>query len=631
MGIICFERNTSNDEILAHVIKQSRVVLGQAAYWEELDSQDRPAVKKSVALLGPKPDRYLPQTKTLIRNNAIIEPVASGHGIFSLTAEPDGIVRRITSLFSFEDGLYPALSIEMLRVATGRPTILVKTNEAGVHSIGIAKGLEIPTDRQGRIWPYFSKSDKSKYISAKDVLANTVPPGKIRGKFMIVGTSAVGLLDIRAIPTEENIPGVEVHAQMIETALGKNYLTRPNYADAVEMALILFAGILMIWLVPVVGARWTMILFFVVAGGAGFGSWYAFIEHKMLFDAGFAIISILLLYTMLTYTGYAKEEAERRQVRTAFSHYLSPAMVEKLAEDPSQLKLGGETRPLTLLFCDVRGFTGLSEIYDAEGLTKLINRLLTPLTDVILKRLGTVDKYMGDCIMAFWNAPLDDPDHARNACLVALDMDRAMVPFNEGLIAEAEAEGRTHNWLQVGIGLNSGEVVVGNMGSDQRFDYSVLGDAVNLAARLEGQSKNYGVRIVLGEATKILVPDMATIELDLIQVKGKTEAVRVFALLGDDQDAQGNAFKAISSANEEMLATYRAQDWVGARKAIEACRSQLDGYELGGLYDLYEERVTEFEANPPDPDWDDVFVAETKWRRTLLRRPFSTIPIIWRS
>ena len=608
-----------NDTVLANVIKKSRVVLGQAGYWYELESKAGPPVKKSVALLGPKPHVYLPNFVSLVRNVPVIEKVATGHGLFSLVPEPDGIVRRVPTLFTFNGDLYPSLSLEMLRVVSGRRTIIVQTDVAGVKAIKIApkkmfppNGLTLTTDSHGRVWPYFSNSDKSKYVSARDVLSGTVKPELIRGRMAIVGTSAAGLLDIRATPTDDIMPGVEVHAQLIEAALSGAFLLRPNFINAAELTLILFGGLLMVWLVPKIGAKWTMILFFVVAGSAAGTSWYLFAEKRILFDAGYAIVSILLLYTLLTYTGYAKEEAQRRQTRDAFSKYLSPAMVERVAQDPGELKLGGDKRELTLLFCDVRGFTTISEQFDAVGLTALINKLLTPLTNVILNRRGTVDKYMGDCIMAFWNAPLDDSDHARNGCISALEMLGEMEPLNERLEIEAKEEGRKHIPLRVGFGLNSGECVVGNMGSDQRFDYSVLGDTVNTAARLEGQSKGYGVNIVIGENTYAEVPDLAVIELDLIQVKGKTEAVHIYALLGDDKVAEGNAYKALNSTNDEMLAAYRGQEWHKAREKIAACREIMDGYDLSILYDLYEERITEYEANPPGPDWDGVFIATTK-------------------
>jgi adenylate cyclase len=287
-------------------------------------------------------------------------------------------------------------------------------------------------------------------------------------------------------------------------------------------------------------------------------------------------------------------------------------MVEKLAEDPSQLALGGETRDMTMLFCDVRGFTTISEQFDAEGLTQLINKLLTPLTDLIMKRQGTVDKYMGDCIMAFWNAPLEDPEHARNACLAALAMNEEMGPLNDRLEAEAIADGRKHIPLKIGTGVNSGEVVVGNMGSEQRFDYSILGDQVNLASRLEGQCKTYAVDIVIGENTLARAPSLATLELDLIKVKGKTEAVRIHTLLGDENVRESNSFIVLNGIHDEMLEAYRGQRWDEAQDKLTGCREITNGFNLNSFYDIYAERMTEYKADPPGDGWDGVYVATSK-------------------
>ncbi len=604
------------DAVFGQVTKKSRVVLGQAGYWEELETKPGPPVRSSVAVLKQgkdvEPKRFLPEFRSLIRNVAEIEPVAAGRGIFSLVPERDGIVRRVPTLFVYKDNVYPSLSVEMLRVAFGRPTILVKANAAGVTEMAVTKDVRIPTDEHGRVFPYFSRSDKAKYVSAKDVLDGTADINKIKGKLTIVGTSAVGLLDIRAVPTEPVIPGVEVHVQLIESALHKAYLSRPNYFKVAEMAFLLAGGLLMVILVPWVGAKWTALLLVLAIGGSGGTSWYLFAEKGLLFDAFYAGVAIFLLYALLTYTGYVKEESQRRQVRTAFAHYLSPAMVEKLAEDPTKLKLGGEMRNMTMLFCDVRGFTTISEMFDAQGLTKLINKLLTPLTDAILKRQGTVDKYMGDCIMAFWNAPMDDPEHARHACEAALAMNEMMKPLNEKLAEEAKQENRKHVPLKIGTGVNSGDVVVGNMGSDQRFDYSVLGDNVNLASRLEGQCKTYGVDIVIGQNTEQKVNGMAVLELDAIKVKGKTEAVHIFTVLGNETVAGGAEFQALKKNHDAMLKAYRAQDWEAARAKIDACRVKLNGFHMGEYYKIYEERVAEYEANPPGPDWDGVYVATSK-------------------
>ena len=615
----------SNDEIMSRVVRKSRVVLGQAGYWEKLETKKGPPIKKSVALLkqgkNVNPAFFLPRFQSLIRNVPVIEKHAIGHGIFSLVPEPDGIVRRVPTLFVYENELYPSLSVEMLRVALNRKSILVKANVAGITFLGVHKNLQLPTDSHGRVWPYFSKSDKSKYVSAKDVLNGTADPALIKGKLTIVGTSAVGLLDIRAVPTEPVIPGVEVHVQLIEAAMHKKWLSRPNYFIGAELALILFGGLAMIILVPWAGAKWTMGLFLLVSGGAGATSWYLFAEHRLLFDAGYAVISILLLYTVLTYTGYAKEEASRRQTRDAFSKYLSPDMVARVAENPGELKLGGEKREMTLLFCDVRGFTTISEQFDAVGLTALINKLLTPLTNAILDRQGTVDKYMGDCIMAFWNAPLDDDEHIYNGCVSALAMLAEMGPLNDRLEIEAKEEGRKHIPLKVGLGLNTGECVVGNMGSDQRFDYSVLGDTVNLAARLEGQSKSYGMNVVLGPTTNAAVTDrMATIDLDYIQVKGKTEGTYIYGLMGDEEVKAGPMFVALQKKISDAMDSYRQQRFdeaTGMFKEIRRLGSDEHkpwhlGVNLDVLCDLYDERIVEYKINPPAANWDGVFVATTK-------------------
>ncbi|MBO6949336.1 MAG: adenylate/guanylate cyclase domain-containing protein [Rhodospirillales bacterium] len=620
----------SNDQFLADTIRRSRVVLGQAGRPSETEGVKGPPVKKSVAVRklskdAVEPYVYIPKFPSLVRNVPVIEQAAigrfGGHGIFSTLTGKDGIVRSVPSLFGHDNEYFPTLSIEMLRIATGRQTVLARVNEAGMVGVAVAKGLEVQTDKIGQIWPYFSKHDQDKYVSAVDVLNGTVDPAKIKGKLTIVGTSAVGLRDIRSIPTERDIPGVEVHAQLIEAIVHQKYLVRPNYADAAELTFLLVGGIIMIILVPWVGAKWTAGLFFLVAGGALGTSWYLFSENLVLLDATYAVVGIAVMYTSMTYAGYAREEAERRQTRDAFSKYLSPDMVERVAGDPGALKLGGDQRRMTLLFCDVRGFTTISEQFDAVGLTSLINKLLTPLTNVILERKGTIDKYMGDCIMAFWNAPLDDDDQEYNGCTSALAMLAEMEPLNARLEQEAAEEGRKHIPLKVGLGLNTGPCVVGNMGSDMRFDYSVLGDAVNLAARLEGQSKSYGMNVVLGPTTRNAVKDrLATIDLDFIQVKGKTEGTYIYGLMGDEEVLADPAFKKLQNLIYDAQEMYRAQQWNDAQEMFDEIRDlgsdakkpwKLEA-NLHTLCDLYDERIAEYRVTPPPPDWDGVYIATTK-------------------
>ncbi len=298
-------------------------------------------------------------------------------------------------------------------------------------------------------------------------------------------------------------------------------------------------------------------------------------------------------------------------MRHAFSHYMAPALVERLANDPSRLKLGGETRDMTLLFSDVRGFTTISEGLDAEELTRFLNGLFTPLSNIILEEQGTIDKYMGDAVMAFWNAPLDDTAHPSHACSAALKMMAAMHDLNARWKEEAEAKGRPYKPVKLGIGLNTGICCVGNLGSDIRFDYSVIGDNVNIASRLEGQSKTYDVGTVVGQSTTARAPDFAFIELDLLKVKGKTEATRIFALLGDNALKSSKPFADLTERHQEMLKCFRSKDWDGAEALTRECEA-MNSAKLDHLYALYRERIAYFRHTPPPPNWDGTAEALSK-------------------
>lgn len=603
----------SNDELFAQVIARSRVVMGQSVRQTAVPvPEDSP--RTSMALLGSDVKDKVPRYEGVLRNMPVLDKAAMGRGVFNVTGEVDGIVRRVPMVVNVAGDLIPSLSAEVLRVATGNKSIAVKARGTeGVEGIVIRPNL-IRTDNRGQVWVYFSHMDREKYVSAADVLNGTVPPEKVRGKLILVGTSAIGLLDIKTSPVDAFLPGVEVHAQIIENILTNTQLWRPRDAAAVEVAAALGVGLLMIVLVPMVRARWTALLGFVAVSGMFAFSWWAFQTQLKLYDPVYPALVATLLYMLLTYTNYSREEAQKAQVRAAFGQYLSPALVERLASDPGQLRLGGEMRPMTLMFCDVRGFTTISELFDAEGLTRFINRFLTPMTDVIMERQGTIDKYMGDCIMAFWNAPLDDPDHARHACDAALTMVEGLKVLNADLEREAREENRRHVPINIGIGLNTGTVCVGNMGSQQRFDYSVLGDDVNLASRLEGQSKTYGVTVVAGEGTARLADDYALIELDLIRVKGKTVPVRIFALLGRPELAVTPAFHALRAHHDRFLELYRGQRWDDALAQADDLREEARalGLDLDGLYDLYDGRIAEYRAAPPGEAWDGVFVATSK-------------------
>ena len=600
----------NNDVAFAEVLSRGRVVLGQATSINA-QSSDRKPKKPAVALLGEKPHRFLKDFRGVVRNIAPLEDAVAGVGMFSLDPESDGVVRRVPAVIKVDKVLYPALTIEMLRIATQQKAYAIRAGPYGIQSVHVGP-FQIPTDKFGRIWVNFARQDPSRYVSAVDVFTATAPPELIKNKLVLVGTSAEGLKDLRHTPVDNFLPGVEVHANVLDTVLSKAYLERPLDVEGMEISGALVAGLLILLLVPMVGARWTLAVLVVLLGALGGGSWYMYTEERLLLDVTYPGLSTFGLYVLLTYVGYSREAAQRRQIRGAFGQYLSPALVEQLAEEPERLKLGGTMREMTLMFTDVRDFTAISERFkrDPEGLTSLINAVLTPLTDLILRHDGTIDKYMGDCIMAFWNAPLDDAEHARHACRAALSMVASLAGLNERLRAQAEAEGATYHPIRVGIGLNTGECCVGNVGSQHRFDYSALGDTVNLAARLEGQSKNYGIVTVMGAGTRQAAPEFAALELDLITVQGKTEAVTIHGLLGDEAMSASESFQALNEAHDQMLAAYRGQEWGNAR-ALAARRRALDG-SAAGLYDLYDDRINQYEADPPPPDWDGVYIATSK-------------------
>jgi adenylate cyclase len=344
-------------------------------------------------------------------------------------------------------------------------------------------------------------------------------------------------------------------------------------------------------------------------------SWYFFVEHNLLIDFTYPLISSWLIYLVLTFVNYFREQRQRQQIRSAFGFYLSPALVEQLAKAPERLVLGGEERRMTILFSDVRGFTSISEHYkdDPQGLTHLMNRFLTPLTNAIIERKGTIDKYIGDAIMAFWNAPVDDDDHEVNACDAALAMLEQAEALNVELKREAEANGGVYMPLRIGIGLNTGPCVVGNMGSDFRFNYSVLGDTVNVASRLEARTKDYRLSMVIGSRTADRAQGkFATMEIDLIQVKGKKQPEAVFTVLGRAEIENDPRARELRELNAQMLAAYRKQQWDEAHALIDRCRKVANGLAVDGLYDMYVERIEAYRADPPPPDWTGVYEAESK-------------------
>jgi adenylate cyclase len=604
----------SNDQIFADTMRRSRVVLGESGLTFVLSELDPTLPVTGLAMLGEEPQRFMFRFPGLLRNTQVLERAAAGRGLLTINPERDGIVRRVPVIMQAQGITMPSLSFEMLRVVTGTDTIFIKADRAGMTSIGV-KGFQIPTDRDGQLWVHFAHYDPSLYVSAADVLEGSVKPEMIKGKLVLIGTSAVGLNDIKTTPVSAAIPGVEIHAQVLEAALTKSLLAQPPNGPALEFGGALLLGILVIAFAPMFGPVT------LVAVGALFASflvgtsWYYYTQHRLLVDFTYPLLSTTTIYLTLIFTSFVREQAQRRQIRSAFGRYLSPTLVGQLAQSPEKLVLGGESREMTIMFSDVRGFTTISESFkhDPQGLTTLMNRFLTPLTNAILARKGTIDKYMGDAIMAFWNAPIEDKEHQLNACEAALDMLERIDVLNKIREVEAQESGITFIPINVGVGLNTGTCVVGNMGSDLRFDYSVLGDSVNLASRLEGQSKEYGFPIIIGSKTAMAVKEkFAILELDFIMVKGKKEPEVIYAVAGREDTAQSGRFQRLRNLTIEMLACYRSRNWEGALEAIERGRRTDDGHALEYLYNLYEARIRSYLENPPPDDWNGAYALLTK-------------------
>jgi adenylate cyclase len=584
-------RLPGNDAVFADAIRMSNVVLGQSGYRVSGTAPiKRPAIQTGIAIIGPDPRSFLVDFPHLLRNLPILDEAAQGQGIFSIIPEQDGIVRRVPVVAVADGTVVPSLSFEMLRVATRSGAILIKSDASGVRSVGV-DDLEIPTDGKGRVWIHFSSLNPGRYVSAIDLLQGTVPTDRLVGKMVLIGTSAAGLLDLKVTPVHPALPGVELHAQLLESALTGETLSRPAYTASVEIVLATLLSLTLIVLVPRVNAGTLFVLGGTTAAITLGVSWYCFSFLDLLVDYTFPLVSSLLVYAVLVFTNYVTVSADRYRIRSAFSQYLSPDLVEQLAQSPEKLTLGGEQRVLTVLFSDIRGFTTISELYkdDPKGLTTLINRLFTPLTKDIMERRGTIDKYMGDAIMAFWNAPLADPRHEMNACEAACAMLDSLKVLNEQRQREADQPVPP---LRIGIGLNTGLCAVGNFGSDLHFNYSALGDTVNLASRLEGMTKHYGVPIIIGERTaQAVLTQFAVLEIDHLQVRGKRELERIFTVLGRADVATSRDYAELNERNGIMLAAYRCREWSQALEMILLCRELGKKFGLDDYYELYIQRV----------------------------------------
>jgi adenylate cyclase len=607
----------TNDQAFAETLKTTPSVLG--ATLSNTKTTTSPPQKAGFAVAGDDPRPFMIPFSGATGNLEILNSAAKGIGALNWTPDRDQVVRRVALVYRLGEGYLPSLAAEALRVAQGASTFVLKaSNASGETAFGKSSGLnhvrigdlEVPTDAQGAIWMKFRASKPASFISAAKVLAGETSEQDISGRIILIGTSAPGLLDLRATPIDPVIPGVEIIAQMIEHVTGGHSLTRPDYAPAVEELAIVVLGLLLAAVFPRVPARASSMIGLVVVAALLLAGWLAYEYAGLLFDPLYPALGLVFLVGAATFYVYRRVELQRGEIQGAFGRYVSPAVVGELIANPDKLELGGEVREITLLFCDVRNFTGISEGMSAHELTTFINELLTPLSEIILAHRGTIDKYIGDAIMAFWNAPLDDPEHARQGCLAAVEMAARMQELNRAWRERAAADGREFKEVRIGIGINTGNCCVGNLGSTQRFDYSAIGDEVNIASRFEGLSKIYGVTAIAGERTIGDSGPFPALGLDLVRVKGRAQPVRIYTLL-DLLDGDHNLHARLKLKHERFLMAYRGQEWDVAEAAIDECRA-LGIPALDPYYSVFDARIANFRARPPAADWDGAFTVLEK-------------------
>ncbi|MEH6435745.1 CHASE2 domain-containing protein [Massilia sp. DD77] len=556
-------------------------------------------------------------------NIARLQEAAAGAGVFTTEPGPDGLVRSSPLMFRIGDGFYPALSVATAAAfvdATAVKPRFVETVDTlsaldregdtvefidmyfdkRATGFPVGQGMTVTVQYRGSGGP---EGGAFRYVSAADVLAGTVPKQVLEGAIVLVGTTAPGLQDLRATPVNPVFPGVEVHANLIKSMLDGRFKTRPWWAQAVEAVQIGIVGVVLTVVLALLSPAWSVLAAGAVFAACAWFNYYAYAEHDVALNVFVCLLLVGALFVLNLAWGYFFEFRKGRALVSRFGEYVAPELVAKMAEDPAAYNMDGESRELTVMFVDVRGFTTISEGLSPKELREYINLYLTAMSeDIRSAHQGTLDKYIGDAVMAFWGAPVHFPDHASRAVATALLMQASAERLNRDFLQRGWPE------LRIGIGLNTGLMHVGDMGSAIRRAYTVMGDAVNLGSRLEGITKVYGVGIAVGEATRLAAPEFAWRELDLVRVKGKNEPVAIFEPLGKASDVAPAALEELA-AWEAALELVRNQQWDAAQSALEVLRA---AHPDRTLYALYLDRIAHYRRYPPGADWDGVTTFDTK-------------------
>ncbi len=603
------------DQLFASSLKGRKVVL--AYYFSNNEQKSSNIISGALPVPVFPPGAFGAQATNFLHwdgydgNLPDLQKAAASSGFINPLVDADGVVRRLPMVMEYGNAYYESLPLAMVRTLLGDTRLLPgwggeQNDNANLEWLEIQspqEKLRIPVDYEASsLVPYRGPRGSFPYISITDVLHGKVPPEQLANKIVLIGTSTPGLLDMRTTPVASVYPGVEIHANMIAGILDQNIRGRPPYVLAAEVLQLLVIGTLLSLLLPVLNSIWaTMVSLGVLAAVVALNFWL-WQSANLDFPIANSLILILGLFLLDMPYGYFTETRTKRKLTGLFGQYVPAELVDEMSRNPRQVSMEGESREMTILFSDVRNFTSISEGLEPKELSLLMNEFLTPLTRVIYKHRGTVDKYMGDCIMAFWGAPLEEANHARNAILAGMEMQQALNAL--------QTKFRERGWpsIQIGVGINTGKVSVGNMGSEIRVAYTVMGDAVNLASRLEGITKQYGADIIVGASTRNAVPGLIYRELDRVRVKGKDEPVTIFEPLGEEGKV-GAALVDEVDAFHEFLSMYRLQAWDIAERQLNDLRQKAPQLRL---YQLYAERIAYFRNHPPASDWDGVFGWETK-------------------
>lgn len=600
-------KNLQRDVRFAESLKERKTILGYV-----LDTETKKgSLPEPVARFSKEISNKLPLYKPegLTANLDILQKNAySGGFIDNPMIDSDGVFRRVPLIQEYEGSIYESLAFSLARTAIGSPKIelIAETNEdeSALFLEGIKIGeILIPVDEQaGALVPYIGRQKSFDYIPAADVLNQNVDVSRLKNKIAIFGTSAAGLLDLRTTPLDTVFPGVEVHANLIQGILDQRMMHMPGYSKGFEFILLITIGVALTFVLPYLspllglGVSAATLLFLILM------NLYFWSSHQLVLPIASPVLLTILIFALNMTYGFFIESRGKRHLAEMFGQYVPPELVDEMSERSAEINLEGEMREMSVLFSDVRGFTTISESMEPEELTKFINAFLTPITAVIHHERGTIDKYMGDAVMAFWGAPLEDHQHALHALTAAVKMMERM----QSLTDEFEAKG----WppIKVGVGINTGMMNVGNKGSEFRVDYTILGDAVNLGSRLEGLTKNYGVDIIAGEETKHAVPEFEYRELDRVRVKGKDEPVSIYEPVGLLTELDEETSKHLKQYNRG-LQYYRDQQWDAAEKEFMALHS-IDKDRL--IYQIYLDRIMQHRESDLPEDWDGTFTHTTK-------------------